>query len=554
VVSTRLPAEAGISFGSEMREAARARLLRRADWRFLLDRPVPEKVWCCCEAELREAVSAVSVSVADVHSAPQGDCDLAVLTEPDGAALRRAWAALSPGGACYAEWSSLGVAGSGGMRKLLRAAGFELVRCYVPWRAPPRAYLWLPLKSRGALRHFLGRPLPGRNRLRRRLYAMRRAATALAHWFGVLRPICAVALKPAYHLGDGAPGDEDSQLEGHPTSGGEFELIAHARAEWIRWGLGDAPGRLSWMLRTAGWRTSSKVVGFVIAEPNPEPRLVVKISRVPESIPALLREAEILESLQAIRPGGVPGIPRLLFCREARHSVVIGETAREGVPLGSILSRRNYRDLALKATDWLAELAVTSRVSTGGSACTEVIDPALEEFQRSFGEVLDPGMLRESADLLAGLRALPRICEHRDFIPWNVLVDSDGALGVIDWEAGELRGVPAVDMIYFLSYLGFVLDRALPPNPRMIHSYRTGTDPHSLTGAVHHECLSRYFDETGMDPAAVRPLRQFTWILHSRFEYQRMVADFGPSPGPEVLRRSVLLRLWEAEVRQAREA
>jgi aminoglycoside phosphotransferase (APT) family kinase protein len=183
-----------------------------------------------------------------------------------------------------------------------------------------------------------------------------------------------------------------------------------------------------------------------------------------------------------------------------------------------------------------------------------VIDPALDEFQRSFGAVLDPVMLRESADMLAGLRDLPRACEHRDFIPWNVLVGPTGALGVIDWEAGELRGVPAVDLIYFLSYLGFALDRALPPSTRMMRSYRTGVDPRTFTGAVHRECVSRYIDATGLDPAVVRPLRQFTWILHSRFEYRRLVADFGASPTSEVLRRSVLLRLWEEEVRRAREA
>ena len=383
---------------------------------------------------------------------------------------------------------------------------------------------------------------------------MRRAATALAHWFGVLRPICAVARKPTYHLAGGASSGAAIHLGEHPTAGGEFELLSHIRAEWTRWGLGGVPRRLSWMLRTGGWRSNAKVVGFVIAEPDPEPRLVVKMSRVPESIPALHREAEILQALEGIRPGGVPGIPRLLFSREARHWLAIGETAQAGVPIGSILNRRNYRDLALKATEWLAHLTITSRESSDGSAWAQVVDPALEEFQRAFGAVLDPGMLRESADMMSGLRALPRACEHRDFIPWNVLMSSNGALGVIDWEAAELRGVPGADLIYFLSYLGFVLDGAVPPGARMMQSYRRGVDSRAFTGAVHRECITRYFDQTGMDPAAVRPLRQFTWILHSRFEYRRLVADFGASPSPEVLRRSALLRLWEEEVRQAREA
>ena len=173
--------------------------------------------------------------------------------------------------------------------------------------------------------------------------------------------------------------------------------------------------------------------------------------------------------------------------------------------MSSILNRRNYRDLALRATGWLVELAIISRVTRGGSAWTEVIEPALDEFHRMFGAVLDPGMLRETGDMLSTLRTLPMVCEHRDFIPWNVLLGDGGALGVIDWEAAELRGLPAVDIVYFLSYLGFVLDRALPPGRQMMQSYRTGVDSHTFTGAVHHECLSRYVNQTGMDPAAVRP-------------------------------------------------
>jgi hypothetical protein len=56
----------------------------------------------------------------------------------------------------------------------------------------------------------------------------------------------------------------------------------------------------------------------------------------------------------------------------------------------------------------------------------------------------------------------------------------------------------------------------------------------------------------GIDPAALRPLRAFTWVLHADGEYDRLAADAGGHPTPALLGRSLFVRLWREEMRAGR--
>src|ERR1044071_1068377 len=81
-------------------EAARNRLLRRADWRFLLPDPSPKRALCLADGFLSEAVAA-SVNTCDIHCA--GTYDLVVLDRLDTKCLRTAFERLRSGGSIYIE-------------------------------------------------------------------------------------------------------------------------------------------------------------------------------------------------------------------------------------------------------------------------------------------------------------------------------------------------------------------------------------------------------------------------------------------------------------------
>ena len=101
----------------------------------------------------------------------------------------------------------------------------------------------------------------------------------------------------------------------------------------------------------------------------------------------------------------------------------------------------------------------------------------------------------------------------------------------------------------YLAYLDFYLHDAIRAG-RCAEAYRRTSDPSSFTGRVRRECLARYCAAVGLETRLLAPLGVLVWVLHSRSEYLRLVADRGGAPPADALRRSLFVRLWEAELRQ----
>jgi hypothetical protein len=535
------------------REEVRNSLLRRADWRFLLPTPSPVKSVCFAEGRLFEAVALISEQTTDPQFKRADGCDLAVARNPDRATLRAAWDALQSGGSCYTEWSSPLSGGLKSIRRRLIAAGFENISCYWPWPSLARAQFWIPLEAQGALHYFLKSRPQAQTQLRRIGYAIRRMLWLLTVRSGFMFPICATARKPAVS-GSPHPAPADPQTSSTDSlldasrAGSTYHDTIQAR--WSSWGFGATSPRLSWILLTGGPRSISKVVGLVFAEPEAQPRLAVKFSRVPEAVPLLSKEAAALQTVQSLRPGGVQGVPIVVFSQEQAGLVTVAETAVTGLPLCTLLRKDNYRELALKATDWLIGLAGRPSSHPRVTWWSRLVEPVLDDFSRSFGAVVDTCLLDKTRAVLGTLGDLPLVCEHRDYSPWNVLVTASGELAVLDWERAELQGLPALDLIYFLTYLAFYRERATPAG-RNRECYRMTLDPSTLTGGVRSECLARYANHIDLDPKALRPLGLLVWMLHSRLEYQRFVADVVGRPEPAVLRRSLFVSLWQEELQHA---
>jgi Phosphotransferase enzyme family len=518
-------------------ETERNRLLRRADWRFLLPGPRPATAVCFTNGRLAQAVALICDHVFEPGQRLGSECDLAVAVNPDRATLGAAWASLRPGGACYTEWYSRQAGGPPGVRRRLEAAGFSKITCYWPWpwtqREPPM--FWLPLEAPGALRYFLAtRPQPP-SPWGRALNGILQALWRLGRRARLLLPICVVARRPK---------DLDRPAEA--------SLLDTLPERWSAWGLGPIPERISWLLLTGGLRSNNRVVGLVFAGSDARPRLVVKRPRLPESAMALAQEAAVLQAVEANRPGGIEGVPRVIFFYDGAGQTALGETVLTGEPLLRRVRRDNYRDRALKMTAWLADLAGRAPARPRAEWWQRLVEATLTDFEQYFGPILDPDRLRETRAILATLGDLPLVCEHRDCSPWNVLIAPDGKLLVLDWESAEPRGLPALDLIYFLTYLAFLLDGAIETG-RYSESYRAALDPATFTGGVLAECQRQYLTLVGFDPAALRPLRLLVWLIHSLSEYRQFAADSAGRPTLDQLRSSLFVRLWEEELRRGSE-
>jgi len=82
---------------------------------------------------------------------------------------------------------------------------------------------------------------------------------------------------------------------------------------------------------------------------------------------------------------------------------------------------------------------------------------------------------------------------------------------------------------------------------RFCRSYRAGLNSSTLTGGYSEECLPRYASRIGIDPAVLRPLRFFLWVLHSRSEYQHSSPMLREYRSPKLCVES-FVALWEEEL------
>lgn len=511
---------------AETPEQERNARLRRADWRFLLPSPRPHRALCRARGALAAAVASIADEV--VSEGQPRDCDLAVAEDPDARTLAELREALRPGGSCYTEWHSR-LGGTDRIAGALRAAGFEEVACYRQWPASSvLPVYWMPVGARGPAAYVRSRRRLRGGRVRRLIAeARQRAHDLLRGRFG--SPVCAIARCP-----------------GPPRSGGH-DPAAWLRDGWPEWGLGSAPDRLSTLLVTGGPRSVSKVVLLAFAEPSPVPLVAVKAPRVDEAAAGVLQEGAALASLAAGRP--VPGVPRVLFRREVDGVPLVGETALAGRPLESLLSPRSFGGWSMKVTDWLGALAAGRPARSPGEWREAIVEPVLSRFVENFEGVVDRGLLREGATIVRGIGALPVVPEQRDFGPWNVLVTPGGEIAVLDWESADVEGLPALDLLYYLAYASFSVDRARNRESRLA-SFDRSLDPSTQTGAVRRDSLARYFEATGFDPAQLAPLRALVWLIHAQSDVRHAAADAGGTPPAALLARSLFLALWTAEVRQ----
>jgi hypothetical protein len=243
------------------------------------------------------------------------------------------------------------------------------------------------------------------------------------------------------------------------------------------------------------------------------------------------------------------GVPRILFEQQTAVGPALGETLLAGVPLARRLDRRSFPALADAAVDWLVRLAqheprlapATPRpVSrrTVADAFLECVEPAL-----------DTGLIRDGLALLDDFGNLPTVTEHRDFAPWNVLVDARASLNVVDWESAVAAGLPLLDLWYFLTHLGLAVEKrhvsALPD------AYVALTDPGRPTGRVLQGAVERYVTAVGLPADAIPGLRAATWMAHVPAEMRRLGMASGAPAAPAQVRQAAFVRLWQIEVRRA---
>jgi hypothetical protein len=487
---------------AQLPEPRRNELLRAVDWRFLLSlREAPRLV------DLAPGRDSEALQLIAAEEPGDGEADLAMLGFPSSAGLRSAREALAPGGEVVCRWSRPRPGGPRRARRRLEAAGFTAARVY--WAGPlPRRLpqFWLPLDSPAAATHLLAMR-PARRLAQRAL----RAAWRLAVAAGLLAPLYAIAR---------APGAEETA----------------------------APAAL--LLLTGGRRSINKVVGLEIAAGEERPALALKFARVPAAEAGLGREADVLGLLGEERPQ-LAGVPRLRGRDRRAGRLAIAESLVEGAPALDSLSADSFAAIAARVTELLIQLAGGGEAAAESQWRERLVETPLARFEREFGSALAPGVLAQARTLLGRLGDMPLACEHRDCSPWNVVLAEGGEPALLDWESAEPRGLPGLDLTYFLANCGFILEGALESG-RTRESYARLLDPRTPQGRVAADAIAAYSAAISLDEDGFRRLRALCWIVHSHSDYLHLEMEVAGAPSPEALRRGMFLGLLEEELNAAR--
>jgi Phosphotransferase enzyme family len=481
----------------ELPEAQLNRLLRRVDWRFLLHAEGAPSV-----ADMTAGKTSLAVHLVAAGGKPlPGDADLATIGYPTRLALRGAIESIRPGGEVAAFWQLPRPAAVRRAAKRMRAAGLEDVRILWPGPLPLRQpEFWLPLGSEEAAGHLLARRPPSST-----LQAALRPLWRVAARAGLLFPLCAIGRTP----GDDGGSEPDTAL-----------------------------------LLSGGKRSINKVVGLRL-DAQGEATAVVKFARVEAADEALEREAAALRAVEAEHPG-LRGVPRVLEEGMRAGRRALAESAVHGAPLIGRLAPDCFEELAGSVTSWLIELARGGEAQPPEVWWERLMGARLRAFERDFAQVLPAGLPARLEEALTPLGPLPLVPEHRDCSPWNVVLDGDGP-GLHDWESAEPRGLPGLDLAYFLANCAFVLDGALETG-RTRESYERLRDPSTQYGGVAAECEGRYRQALGLDPNDLPRLRLLAWLVHSASDHRHLTMESGGTPDPEALRAGTYLGLIEAEL------
>jgi hypothetical protein len=506
-----LPSSSGLA------ERERNRTLRRADWRYLLPDPAPARALCIAGTALRDACGVVAGAVDD---APRAGAryDLVVAEEPDDAALRALVGAMRPDGACYAEWWSRAPGAAARARRAMEAAGLRDARSYRPWPSPDACRVWVATEG-AASRWWWRSALRATDVRRHQLHA---AIGALRARLGVHGRIGVVALGPD------APR--------------EPRLLALAREHGTWVSDGESAGLA---LLTPGERSVGKVILFPFRADG-TPALAIKTARIPDAARGLEREADVLDVVHAQHGGALAGAPRVLFRAHVLETLVVGESALTGTPLLARLDADRYPSIAERVTDWLVRLAEPAVEAPRQPAWDRVAGAAFDRFALEFGRIVGEPALARTRTALAAIGDLPVVAEQRDCSPWN-LFEGDAGLVVLDWESGVAAGLPALDLIYFVTHAAYYLEGAWVSG-RFDDAYRAAWSHDTAIGRVNLACVERYFAAVGIATALLPALRLLAWVLHSHSDWVHRRDDVGGAPSDDALRDSRFLGLFHAEL------
>lgn len=473
----------------------------------------PKISTCSVGGLLLEATKYISDSVIEFTENEVLDrCNLFVAHNPNQATLESAFSTLKPGGNLYAEWTVSRCFKTKTIKERLSRIGFNGIFLYLPKPDPSRSIptIWIPLEVPGAIEFLVETGYARSSGLKvaaRIGYEFRRILWRLIPRLFLSFPwllssgseqfsVCSICSKPG-------PNITDSRV----TATSLTFLEDYVLTEDL-----NQTQELSALMLADSMDRANKVILLVYQGRNYTPSFVVKASRTHESAYLLDNESTVLQSIDE-KYKNIDGVPKILYANRDNDINVNIQTVIGGAQLSSILNRSNYQGYAELITDWLVNLAMNTKTLLPQDWRTRMVSSLLSDLDSLFGKIVSPDFIHNTNSALVALEIPSLVCEHRDLGPQNIYIDSDSHPGVIDWEYSRLSGIPALDLIFFLTRASMIIHGA-PKTITISESYRQMIDCNTFTGTIFYNCLNSYMDRLDIPRSQLPALRLMTWIVH----------------------------------------
>jgi hypothetical protein len=516
-----------------LQPAAQPELLahaRRLDWRFLLHREELGRVAYLGEEDrsLLDALQATAGELERPEADAQATYDVVVLRNPDRRLVERARSLVRPGGSVYVEIERPILRRLAGLRaprraqKALHGLGFGDVRLRWHWPCFERCVQIVPLDAPGVVGYAL------EQRAIRRSARARTWRDRALRRFGLLP-----AFAPSVSLVARAPGPGD----GEPAIVRAVRRVV-SRDELTRRRLADGPQALVF---TPRFRTSRHVVGLLFPPGAVAPELVAKVPRLPGDNGGVANETIVLGEIGARTvPEGT--IPRVVGYGPAGNRSVLVQSALAGKPLTGTRLRSEPARHITSVLAWLADVAKATGGVDSFAAWETLIAQPLQAFAAGLPrDSEEAALVARTLALTAPLAdtALRLSAEHGDLSHPNLLVTAGGGVGVVDWEQGELHGLPLQDASYFLAFAVFSRAGARGVAEELAAFDEAFVRP----GGWAARELAAYAWHTGVPQELVTPLFIACWARSAlRMRYR---LDDGPETAAgEWIRESRYYVLW----------
>lgn len=319
-------------------------------------------------------------------------------------------------------------------RSLFQAAGFHSVQAYAPLPQYQKFSHMIPLEHTGAMQFYVTTMFAHR-KLSARLFRRIVALFGLYQLIPLFAPCFSfIVCKHTTAYNGISAGRNTCDTDAATTS---------------------AAQALSYLLCSG----HNAILLFAFEPGAAAPARVIKVSRQS----AGETQASAPRQPAAIHPHN--GIPRLLSSGRWGHHAVTVETAAPGRQLDVLIHEhrtdlKTLRRYLSLTTDWLFSFQDATRTDAMPMDTTEItrlLEPLLAAGESHLTDRRDRHHLAARLHAFSATtlgQRLPRVTQHRDFCPSNILFDGT-MLSVVDWELARLNGDPLYDLFMFLSRFCF---------------------------------------------------------------------------------------------------